>query len=145
MDLVILQVGPSGSGKSSILRLLFRFYDPQRGSIRIDGQDISKVNLQRLWSPKHVNTHSLLRHSPTITTTNISPKIHLELSWLCPRLSSCSVGQPGNRKRACAAHVCQHLWARISRWTTKLLLFLFLYFKQQYLESLATDDRRAGK
>lgn len=73
MDLVILQVGPSGSGKSSILRLLFRFYDPQRGSIRIDGQDISKVTQQRLRNPKHVNTHSLSRQSPTITTTNISP------------------------------------------------------------------------
>ncbi|XP_028446216.1 ATP-binding cassette sub-family B member 6, mitochondrial [Perca flavescens] len=41
-------VGPSGSGKSSILRLLFRFYDPQSGSIRIDGQDISKVRQSSL-------------------------------------------------------------------------------------------------
>ncbi|CAL9690692.1 unnamed protein product [Knipowitschia caucasica] len=39
-------VGPSGSGKSSILRLLFRFYDLCSGSIRIDGQDISKVLTQ---------------------------------------------------------------------------------------------------
>uniref|UniRef100_A0A6Q2YEQ0 ATP-binding cassette sub-family B member 6 n=1 Tax=Esox lucius TaxID=8010 RepID=A0A6Q2YEQ0_ESOLU len=36
-------VGQSGSGKSTILRLLFRFYDIQGGCIRIDGQDISKV------------------------------------------------------------------------------------------------------
>ncbi|XP_076603714.1 ATP-binding cassette sub-family B member 6 [Chaetodon auriga] len=43
-------VGPSASGKSSILRLLFRFYDPQRGSIRIDGQDISKVRQSSLRS-----------------------------------------------------------------------------------------------
>ncbi|XP_051259563.1 ATP-binding cassette sub-family B member 6 isoform X2 [Dicentrarchus labrax] len=43
-------VGPSGSGKSSILRLLFRFYDPQSGSIRIDGQDISKVRQSSLRS-----------------------------------------------------------------------------------------------
>ncbi|XP_047432086.1 ATP-binding cassette sub-family B member 6 [Mugil cephalus] len=36
-------VGQSGSGKSTIMRLLFRFYDVQGGCIRIDGQDISKV------------------------------------------------------------------------------------------------------
>ncbi|KAJ0006025.1 hypothetical protein NQD34_015919 [Periophthalmus magnuspinnatus] len=36
-------VGPSGSGKSSILRLLCRLYDLQSGCIRIDNQDISKV------------------------------------------------------------------------------------------------------
>ncbi|XP_028250245.1 LOW QUALITY PROTEIN: ATP-binding cassette sub-family B member 6, mitochondrial [Parambassis ranga] len=43
-------VGPSGSGKSSILRLLFRFYNPQSGCIRIDGQDISKVRQASLRS-----------------------------------------------------------------------------------------------
>ena len=37
-------VGPSGSGKSSIIRLLFRFYDVQQGTITIDDQDIAKVS-----------------------------------------------------------------------------------------------------
>ncbi|KAF9911903.1 Homocysteine S-methyltransferase 1 [Linnemannia zychae] len=35
-------VGPTGSGKSTILRLLFRFYDVSSGRILIDGQDISQ-------------------------------------------------------------------------------------------------------
>ena len=36
-------VGPTGSGKSTISRLLFRFYDIDAGAIRIDGQDIRDV------------------------------------------------------------------------------------------------------
>ncbi len=36
-------VGASGAGKSTISRLLFRFYDVQSGAIRIDGQDIRAV------------------------------------------------------------------------------------------------------
>jgi ATP-binding cassette subfamily B protein len=36
-------VGPTGSGKTTIGRLLFRFYDPQSGSISIDGHDIRSV------------------------------------------------------------------------------------------------------
>ena len=41
-------VGHSGAGKSTIINLLPRFYDPQKGSIKIDGQDISKVTLSSL-------------------------------------------------------------------------------------------------
>ncbi|WP_051344315.1 ABC transporter ATP-binding protein [Alicyclobacillus herbarius] len=36
-------VGPTGAGKSSIMSLLVRFYDPSSGSIRIDGMDIQRL------------------------------------------------------------------------------------------------------
>ena len=38
-------VGASGSGKSSIVRLLLRFYDPQQGSVRIGGEDLRDLNV----------------------------------------------------------------------------------------------------
>jgi len=41
-------VGNSGAGKSTIGRLLFRFYDPQTGDIRVDGQSIRDVTQQSL-------------------------------------------------------------------------------------------------
>ncbi len=43
-------VGPAGAGKSTISRLLFRFYDIQSGSVRIDGQDIRDVTQESLRS-----------------------------------------------------------------------------------------------
>ncbi len=41
-------VGHSGAGKSTIINLLPRFYDPQEGSIKIDNQDIKKISLKSL-------------------------------------------------------------------------------------------------
>ena len=41
-------VGHSGAGKSTIINLLPRFYDPQDGSIEIDGQNIKNVSLSSL-------------------------------------------------------------------------------------------------
>ena len=41
-------VGHSGAGKSTIINLLPRFYDPQEGSIEIDGQNIRDVSLESL-------------------------------------------------------------------------------------------------
>jgi ATP-binding cassette subfamily B protein len=36
-------VGPTGAGKSTISRLLFRFYDVTGGAVRVDGQDLRQV------------------------------------------------------------------------------------------------------
>jgi ATP-binding cassette subfamily B multidrug efflux pump len=41
-------VGRSGAGKSTIVNLLLRFYDVERGTIRIDGQDIAHVTQDSL-------------------------------------------------------------------------------------------------
>ena len=44
-------VGHTGSGKSTIMNLLFRFYDPQQGMIHIDGMSIKE------WSRQQVRSH----------------------------------------------------------------------------------------
>ncbi len=38
-------VGPTGSGKSTLVKLLLRFYDPQQGAVRIDGHDVRDLDL----------------------------------------------------------------------------------------------------
>ena len=37
-------VGPSGAGKTTFFQLLLRFFDPQEGTIKVDGVDISKMD-----------------------------------------------------------------------------------------------------
>lgn len=43
-------VGSSGSGKSTTVALLQRFYDPSNGSIQLDGHDIRSLNIKWLRS-----------------------------------------------------------------------------------------------
>ena len=43
-------VGPSGSGKSSILNLIPRFYDPDTGNVKIDNQDIKELTIDSVRS-----------------------------------------------------------------------------------------------
>ena len=44
----IALIGETGGGKSTILKLLFRFYDVSSGSLRIDGHDIRELSLESL-------------------------------------------------------------------------------------------------
>jgi len=41
-------VGPSGAGKTTVFGLLLRFYDPEKGAIRLDGVDIRDLRLAEL-------------------------------------------------------------------------------------------------
>jgi ABC-type multidrug transport system ATPase subunit len=41
-------LGPSGAGKSTLVDLLWRFYRPDQGTIRIDGQDLAELRLRAL-------------------------------------------------------------------------------------------------
>ncbi len=45
---VVALVGASGAGKSTFVGLLNRFFEPQSGSIKIDGHDISEISLESL-------------------------------------------------------------------------------------------------
>jgi ATP-binding cassette, subfamily B, bacterial len=41
-------VGPSGAGKTTMASLMMRFYEPQRGEVRIDGEDAANLTLESL-------------------------------------------------------------------------------------------------
>ncbi|WP_395673128.1 ABC transporter ATP-binding protein [Inquilinus sp.] len=56
-------VGPSGGGKSSIVRLLLRFYDPEQGSIRLGGHDLRGLSFAQIRSMiSVVNQDTFLFH-----------------------------------------------------------------------------------
>jgi ATP-binding cassette subfamily B protein len=47
---VLALVGPTGAGKSTVAKLVTRFYDPQQGRVLIDGHDLRDVTLHSLRS-----------------------------------------------------------------------------------------------
>lgn len=42
-------IGPSGAGKTTLIKLLLRMHDVEKGSIEIDNQDISQITQESLW------------------------------------------------------------------------------------------------
>lgn len=72
-------VGASGSGKTTIVSLLLRFYDPVTGSVKLDGHDLRDLNLKWLRQQIGESTHPLLPTFGSLTETH-----QLSLCRLCP-------------------------------------------------------------
>jgi ATP-binding cassette subfamily B protein len=65
-------VGPTGSGKTTLIQLLIRFYDPTAGEILINGQDIRHIETPRLRSKIALVTQDPFLFSGSIRD-NIAP------------------------------------------------------------------------
>lgn len=63
-------VGASGSGKSTIVGLVERFYDPVGGQVLLDGRDVQSLNLR--WLRQQI---SLVSQEPTLFATSIANNI----------------------------------------------------------------------
>ncbi|WP_226656075.1 ABC transporter ATP-binding protein [Pseudalkalibacillus hwajinpoensis] len=69
----IALVGHTGSGKSSIMNLLFRFYDNQKGKISIDGENIQDIPKQQL--RQHM---AIVLQDPFLFTGTIASNVSLD-------------------------------------------------------------------
>lgn len=62
----IALVGPTGAGKTTIISLISRFYEPQNGTILIDGTDIQKADIESLRSQMGIMLQDTFLFSGTI-------------------------------------------------------------------------------
>ncbi|HEY6248796.1 MAG TPA: ABC transporter ATP-binding protein, partial [Candidatus Angelobacter sp.] len=70
-------VGHTGAGKTTIISLLMRFYEIQRGSIRIDGVDIRKLDLKDLR-----RRFGVVLQDPFLFTGTIKNNVRLGSDWI---------------------------------------------------------------
>jgi ATP-binding cassette, subfamily B (MDR/TAP), member 1 len=63
-------VGESGSGKSTVIQLIERFYDPQAGSVLLDGVDLRQLNLK--WLRSYVG---LVSQEPVLFNMTVADNI----------------------------------------------------------------------
>jgi subfamily B ATP-binding cassette protein MsbA len=59
-------VGPSGGGKSTVMQLMLRFFDPQSGSITVDSTDIRTVTLESLRQQISIVSQEVLLFDDTV-------------------------------------------------------------------------------
>ncbi len=88
-------VGHTGAGKSTLVSLLLRFYEIQRGSILVDGKDI------REWTPEALRAQfSVVLQDPCLFSGSIEENIGL---------GDRSVSRPSIRRAAESAHLAAHI------------------------------------
>jgi len=72
-------VGHTGAGKTTIISLLMRFYDVQKGAIRIDGVDVKDMDLAALR-----RRFGIVLQDPFLFTGTVEGNIRLGSEWIRP-------------------------------------------------------------
>jgi len=87
---IVALVGPSGGGKTTIANLIPRFYDPTKGRITVDGQDIREVTLKSLRGQMGIVTQETILFNDTVRN-NIAygdPEAPFERIVDCARIAN---------------------------------------------------------
>ncbi|CAG8709376.1 6853_t:CDS:2 [Cetraspora pellucida] len=93
---IVAFVGSSGSGKSTIISLILRFYDPIFGGVFLDGRDIKSLNLT--WLRRQI---SLVNQEPVLFNTTIAENVSYGL------VSSIYENLSDNAKREMIENACK--------------------------------------
>jgi ATP-binding cassette subfamily B protein len=70
-------VGHTGAGKTTIISLLMRFYDVQKGAVRIDGVDVKEMDL-----PELRRRYGVVLQDPFLFTGTVEGNIRLGTDWI---------------------------------------------------------------
>ena len=70
-------VGHTGAGKTTIISLLMRFYDVQKGAVKIDGVDVKEMDL-----PELRRRYGVVLQDPFLFTGTVAGNIRLGTDWI---------------------------------------------------------------
>ena len=70
-------VGHTGAGKTTIISLLMRFYDVQKGAVKIDGVDVREMDL-----PELRRRYGVVLQDPFLFTGTVEGNIRLGTNWI---------------------------------------------------------------
>lgn len=118
----IALVGPTGAGKTTIINLLSRFYDPIKGSILVDGYDIKELSTASLRKQLGIMTQDSFLFSGTIKEN---------LTYGCENVSDDAI------VNACKAIGCHNFISKLQSGYDTLISSLTLSMGQKQLLALA--------
>lgn len=80
-------MGASGNGKSTIVNLVLRFYDPEQGAVLLDGVDIRTLNVT--WLRSQIGLVSQVGTASIGISTAAFNRLTCEIPMLCFREVKC--------------------------------------------------------